>query len=70
MNRDKCMMAKTKLYTKKQIQEAISFWTQILESKSPLIDALVEDFGYDVVFGRKKMLPSLKSIETIYDIVN
>ena len=64
------MRFKTKLYTKKEIQEAISFWTKILENKSPLIDALVEDFGYDVVFGRKKIIPTLNIIKTIYSIVN
>lgn len=64
------MKIKTKLYTKKQIQEAIAFWTKILENTSPLIDALVEDFGYDVVFGDKKIIPTLKMIEDIYDIIN
>ena len=64
------MNVKTKLYSKKQVQEAIEFWTKILENESLLVDALVEDFGYDVVFGRKKILPTLKNIETIYDIVN
>lgn len=61
---------KTKLYSKQQIEEAISFWTKILENTSPLIDALVEDFGYDVVFGEAKIIPTLKMIEDIYDIIN
>lgn len=64
------MKIKTKLYTKQQIQEAISFWTKILENTSPLIDALVEDFGYDVVFSDKKIIPTLKIIEDIYGIIN
>ena len=64
------MMPKTKLYTKKQIQEAIAFWTKILENTSPLIDALVEEFGYDVVFGEKKIIPTFKFISKIYDMIN
>ena len=64
------MKIKTKLYTKQQIKEAIAFWTKILENTSPLIDSLIEDFGYDVVFGDRKIIPSLKIIEEIYDLVN
>ena len=64
------MNIKTKLYTKKQIREAIEFWTKILENTSPLIDALVEDFGYEIVFGKQCIIPSLKNIKTIYDLVN
>lgn len=64
------MSIKTKLYTKTQIQEAIAFWTKILENTSPLIDALTEEFGYDVVFGRQCVIPSLKIIEKIYHLVN
>lgn len=64
------MSIKTKLYTKQQIQEAIAFWTKILENTSPFIDALVEEFGYDVVFGNRKIVPSLKIIENIYHMLN
>ena len=64
------MKIKTKLYTKQQIKEAIAFWTKILENSSPLIDSLIEDFGYDVVFGDRKIIPSLNIIEEIYDLVN
>ena len=42
------MIPKIKRYTKKQIQEAISFWTNILENTSPLIDELVDEY-YDIV---------------------
>ena len=64
------MIPKIKRYTKKQIHEAISFWTKILENTSPLIDALVDEYGYDVVFGHKKVVPTLKMLEKIYSIVN
>ena len=48
-----------KFYTKRQITESIRFWENVLkrinESKSPLLDACVKQFGEDVVFGGKKL---------------
>ena len=64
------MTPKTKRYTRRQIREAIEFWTKILENTSPLIDALVEEFGYDIVFGDAKIVPILKTIEKLYSIIN
>lgn len=65
------MVIKTKKYTTAQITEAIKFWTKILENKSPFLDALVDDFGYDAVFSEKsKITVSLNVIEKIAKISN
>lgn len=65
------MKLKTKKYTKRQIREAIDFWTRILENTSSFLDALVDEYGYDPVFNStKKMQVRLKDIERIHRIAN
>ena len=65
------MDIKTQRYTTAQIQEAISFWTKILENKSRFLDALVDDFGYDYVFNaNRKIQIRLKDIEKISQLAN
>ena len=59
-----------KKYTKKQIVEAINFWTKILENKSPLLDDLVDDFGYGIVFNDVPVNATLKLFETVFKHVN
>ena len=48
-----------KQYTRKQIVEAIKYWQNILiqmnESKSKIIDALIEEFGEEII--SKRHLP-------------
>lgn len=63
-----------KVYTKKQILEAIDYWTKVLnESKSPLIDDFIAEFGEDVVLSRDlkdKIRLSEDIIKKTYSIVN
>lgn len=64
------MTNRQKTYTRKQIKEAISFWTRVLENTSPVIDDLVGMFGYEAIFGGKKMRISVEIVNDIYDILN
>ena len=60
------MQLKTLKYSRQQIEEAIKFWTQILENKSPFLDRLVTEFGYDPVFRKDaNMVFDLDSIKKI-----
>ena len=64
-------------YTRQQILEKLEFWKRELEkldeSRSPLIDALVDEFGEDSVFGfnGKHLIPvTLDLIEKCYAAIN
>lgn len=61
---------KGKRYTKKQIAEAIAFWQRILENKSKLLDALVDEFGYGSVFNNVPAWFTIKKFELTFSIVN
>jgi len=57
---------RTAKYTRKQIAEAIRFWSKVLENTSPFIDALVDSYGYDQVFADVKRKVTMKDIDRIY----
>lgn len=64
-----------KFYTKRQIAESIRFWENVLkrinESKSPLLDACVKQFGEDVVFGGKKLFElSDENVNALFKIID
>ena len=63
-----------KVYTKKQILEAIKHWTKVLdESKSPLLDDLVAEFGEDTVLSRglhDKIRLTESIVDKTYNVVN
>ena len=64
-----------KLYTKKQIVEAIKYWEFVLkmmdESKSPLLDEFAKTFGENVLFSNKPNISiTLENVKIIYDILN
>ena len=61
---------KAKKYAKEQIAEAIQFWKKILENKSPLLDSLIDDFGYGVVFNGIPTPMTLKTYEKLFDKAN
>lgn len=61
---------KGKRYTKKRITEAIVFWQRILENKSKLLDALVDEFGYGSVFNNAPAWFTVKKFELVFNIVN
>lgn len=61
---------RAKKYTKQQIAEAIQFWKKILENKSPLLDDLVDNFGYGAVFNSIPMPMTLKTYEKLFDKAN
>ena len=61
---------KAKRYTKKQIVEAIAFWKKILENKSPLLDSLVDEFGYGIVFNDVPVHATLKMFKTLFKHIN
>lgn len=62
-------------YSRKQISEAIKYWTRQLkaldESKAKVIDDLIEKFGEDVVLSKTgKFQPNTNNLRQIYDILN
>ena len=64
-----------KQYTKKQIQEAIKYWTERLkaldESKIKVIDDLIAKFGKDIVLSKdRSFTPTTQELRSIYDILN
>jgi hypothetical protein len=64
-----------KSYTKEQIIEAISYWTRQLklmtESYNKCIDALINEFGHDIVTSRNFNYNLTKDdLKRIYDILN
>lgn len=59
-----------KKYTKKQIAEAIEFWKKILENKSPLLDSLVNDYGYGAVFNGVPVPMTIDGCKKIFNRVN
>lgn len=61
---------KGKRYTKKRIAEAIAFWQRILENKSKLLDALVDEFGYGSVFNNAPAWFTIKKFESAFDVIN
>lgn len=66
------MMANShmKRYTKKQIKEAIDFWKVILENKSPLLDDLVDEYGYGIVFYNVPIHLTMKQFDVLFDAIN
>lgn len=68
-------MSKNKQYTRKQIQEAIAYWTKQLhlidEAHNALIDALEKEFGHDIVFTWvQDYTLSQEDYEKIFGILN
>lgn len=59
-----------KRYTSQQITEAIKFWTKILENKSPLLDSMVDEFGYGIVFNNVPIHITLKLLNTLFQHIN
>lgn len=59
-----------KKYTKQQIQEAISFWKVILENKSPLLDDLVDEYGYGIVFHDVPVNATLRLFDNLFTCIN
>lgn len=64
-----------KQYSKKQIYEAIRYWenvlTQMNESKSKIIDALIKEFGNDIIKYRSCPFGlSQNYVQNIYDVLN
>lgn len=64
------VIPRTKKYSKRQIKNAIKFWTMVLENKSPLIDDLITVFGYYYVFMGSPFIPSQNQLNAIYNVVN
>lgn len=68
-------MKKNQTYTKKQIVEAIKHWQNVLkrmdESKSPLLDALIDKFGKQIVESKKRnVVLTSKLCYDILDVLN
>ena len=64
-----------KQYTKEQISEAISYWTCQLklmtESYNNCVDALINEFGHDLVVSNEKTYNlSKEDLARMYDVLN
>lgn len=61
---------KIKKYSRDQIENAIKFWSMILENKSLILDDLIEVFGYHYVFTGVPVIPTIWQLDEIYKIIN
>lgn len=68
-------MKQKRQYTRQQIENSIAYWTHQLhlmnETKSAVIDALVDEFGHDVVFQTEfKYALDQNGLKKIFNILN